>query len=152
MQSGVLFRRASGHDCPFCQFNDDDAKTGIQSVAKSLLKEWLDHPPKGFRWNRFMRRLRNHIIMRGNHFAFDLMDFEDACMRDDPIDFGQGERISRIGLATSDRNCTASVLSGITCFLLSNLLSMICFVFDYYSISAPMPRKRLATAGSCLGK
>jgi len=67
-----------------------DAKTGIQRVVKSLLKEWLDHPPKGFRVEPvYATPTQSYYYAR--KFTSHLMDFEDACMRDDPIDFGQGD-------------------------------------------------------------
>lgn len=67
-----------------------DAKSGIQRVVKSLLKEWLECPPDGFRVEP-VYATPTQSYYYGRRFTAQLMGFEDAWLRDAPIDYGQGD-------------------------------------------------------------
>lgn len=68
-----------------------DARTGIQRVVRSILKEWLHHPPDGYLVEtvyasvevgyRYARRF-THIFMGGD---------PDETVQDDPIDYAPGD-------------------------------------------------------------
>jgi len=67
-----------------------DAKSGIQRVVRSLLKEWLEHPPGGFRVEPvYATTTQSYTYAR--RFTAKLMGFEDAWLQDVPIDFGPGD-------------------------------------------------------------
>ncbi|MEM5329964.1 glycosyltransferase [Paraburkholderia sp. JHI2823] len=67
-----------------------DAKTGIQRVVRSLVKEWLTNPPEGFRVEPvYATTTQSYAYAR--RFTAQLMGFEDAWLQDAPIDYGPGD-------------------------------------------------------------
>lgn len=67
-----------------------DAKTGIQRVVRSLLKEWLEHPPAGFRVEPvYATPTQSYRYAR--RFTANMMGFEDVWLQDAPIDYGPGD-------------------------------------------------------------
>jgi glycosyltransferase involved in cell wall biosynthesis len=67
-----------------------DAKSGIQRVVKNLIKEWLEHPPEGFRVEPvYATPTQSYSYARC--FTAKLMGFYDAWLRDTPVDYGAGD-------------------------------------------------------------
>ncbi|MBP0633994.1 glycosyltransferase [Cupriavidus sp. AcVe19-6a] len=67
-----------------------DAKSGIQRVVCSLLKEWLEHPPEGFRVEP-VYATTEQAYRYARSFTMKLMGFEDHWLQDAPIDYGPGD-------------------------------------------------------------
>ncbi|KVK77466.1 glycosyl transferase family 1 [Burkholderia cepacia] len=75
-----------------------DAKSGIQRVVRSLVKEWLEHPPAGFRVEPvYATAAQSYTYAR--RFTAKLMGFEDAWLHDAPVDYGQGDLFLGLDLA-----------------------------------------------------
>lgn len=75
-----------------------DAKSGIQRVVRSLLKEWLEHPPAGFRVEPvYATAAQPYTYAR--RFTAKLMGFEDSWLHDAPVDYGQGDLFLGLDLA-----------------------------------------------------
>lgn len=75
-----------------------DAKSGIQRVVRSLVKEWLENPPAGFRVEPvYATPTQTYVYAR--RFAAKLMGFEDAWLHDAPIDYGHGDVFVGLDLA-----------------------------------------------------
>lgn len=69
---------------------EHDAKTGIQRVVRSLLKEWLENPPAGFRVEP-VYATPTEPYRYARRFTAKLMGFEDGWLQDAPIDYGLGD-------------------------------------------------------------
>ncbi|OXJ15848.1 glycosyltransferase [Burkholderia sp. HI2500] len=75
-----------------------DAKSGIQRVVRSLVKEWLEHPPAGFRVEPvYATAAQSYTYAR--RFTAELMGFEDAWLHDAPVDYGPGDIFLGLDLA-----------------------------------------------------
>ncbi|VWB12516.1 glycosyltransferase [Burkholderia metallica] len=75
-----------------------DAKSGIQRVVRSLVKEWLEHPPAGFRVEPvYATAAQSYTYAR--RFTAKLMGFEDAWLHDAPVDYGPGDMFLGLDLA-----------------------------------------------------
>jgi glycosyltransferase involved in cell wall biosynthesis len=75
-----------------------DAKSGIQRVVKSLVKEWLAHPPEGFRVEPvYATATQSYTYAR--RFTASLMGFDDAWLQDAPVDYGRGDLFLGLDLA-----------------------------------------------------
>ncbi|MEX3841117.1 glycosyltransferase [Paraburkholderia sp. BR10882] len=75
-----------------------DAKSGIQRVVRSLIKEWLERPPSGFRVEPvYATTAQSYNYAR--RFTAKLMGFEDAWLQDAPVDYGAGDVFLGLDLA-----------------------------------------------------
>lgn len=67
-----------------------DAKSGIQRVVRSVLKEWLSHPPAGYRVEPVYA-----TVDRGYHYArnftLGFLECPRDMLQDEPIDYTQGD-------------------------------------------------------------
>lgn len=75
-----------------------DAKSGIQRVVRSLIKEWLEHPPNGFRVEP-VYAIAGQSYAYARRFTTKLMGFEDVWLQDAPIDYGPGDVFLGLDLA-----------------------------------------------------
>ena len=67
-----------------------DAKTGIQRVVRNLLQAWLAEPPLGFRVEPVYAQA-GQGYRYARQFTTHFMGFSAATLRDDPIDFSNGD-------------------------------------------------------------
>ena len=67
-----------------------DARTGIQRVVRSVLKEWLENPPDGFRVEPVYATLAQPYRYARN-FAAQFTGAPSGALQDDPIDFSPGD-------------------------------------------------------------
>jgi glycosyltransferase involved in cell wall biosynthesis len=68
-----------------------DAKSGIQRVVRNILKEWLTHPPEGYRIEPVYATLE-HGYRYARRFTADFLDFSCSGLADDDsIDFAPGD-------------------------------------------------------------
>ncbi|MGC3028690.1 glycosyltransferase [Burkholderia sp. DN3021] len=75
-----------------------DAKSGIQRVVRSLIKEWLENPPAGFRVEPvYATAAQSYSYAR--RFTAKLMGFEDAWLHDAPVDYAPGDMFLGLDLA-----------------------------------------------------
>ncbi|MBU9256702.1 glycosyltransferase [Burkholderia multivorans] len=75
-----------------------DAKSGIQRVVRSLIKEWLERPPAGFRVEPvYAAAGQSYTYARA--FTAKMMGFEDPWLRDAPVDYAPGDVFLGLDLA-----------------------------------------------------
>lgn len=67
-----------------------DARTGIQRVVRSVLKEWLENPPDGFRVVPVYATLAQPYRY-ARKFAAQFIGAPSEALEDDPIDFAPGD-------------------------------------------------------------
>ncbi len=67
-----------------------DARTGIQRVVRSVLKEWLENPPEGFRVEPVYATL-TEPYRYARKFVAQFMGTPAEAMNDEPIDFAPGD-------------------------------------------------------------
>ena len=67
-----------------------DSKSGIQRVVKSILKEWLTHPPEGYRVEPVYATME-HSYLYARHFTADFMNLPIIGLADEPIDLAPGD-------------------------------------------------------------
>ncbi|WP_028213178.1 glycosyltransferase [Paraburkholderia mimosarum] len=75
-----------------------DAKSGIQRVVRSLIKEWLERPPSGFRVEPVYATTADSYNY-ARRFTTNLMGFKDPWLQDAPIDYGPGDVFLGLDLA-----------------------------------------------------
>lgn len=67
-----------------------DAKTGIQRVVRSILREWLLHPPKGYRIEPVYATTEQGYYY-ARQFTKHFINSNDHALPDTPIDFSPGD-------------------------------------------------------------
>ena len=67
-----------------------DSRTGIQRVVRSVLKEWLENPPDGFRVEPVYATLAQPYWY-ARKFAAQFTGAPSGALQDDPIDFSPGD-------------------------------------------------------------
>jgi glycosyltransferase involved in cell wall biosynthesis len=67
-----------------------DAKSGIQRVVRSILTEWLHHPPMGFRVEPVYATL-DHGYRYARRFTRNFLGYADETLQDEPIDYVPGD-------------------------------------------------------------
>jgi glycosyltransferase involved in cell wall biosynthesis len=67
-----------------------DAKTGIQRVVRSILKEWLMNPPDGWRVEPVYASI-GQPYRYARHFAATLLAISSEYLEDEPIDIAPGD-------------------------------------------------------------
>lgn len=67
-----------------------DAKTGIQRVVRSILKQWLMNPPACYRVEPIYATL-DHGYRYARQFVSRFLGNLDETLRDDPIDYAPGD-------------------------------------------------------------
>lgn len=67
-----------------------DAKSGIQRVVRSILKEWLANPPEGYRVEPVYATV-DQGYRYARHFAANFMKLPHAGLANEPIDFAPGD-------------------------------------------------------------
>lgn len=67
-----------------------DAKTGIQRVVRSILKEWLTHPPTGYRVEPVYATVEQGYRY-ARQFTLGFLGDEAAPFVDEPIDYAPGD-------------------------------------------------------------
>lgn len=69
-----------------------DARTGIQRVVRSILKEWLAHPPEGYRVEPVYATLNHHDPYRyARQFTLKFLGMKERQLQDEPIDYAPGD-------------------------------------------------------------
>jgi glycosyltransferase involved in cell wall biosynthesis len=67
-----------------------DAKSGIQRVVRSILREWLVNPPKGYRVEPVYANIDQHYFY-ARQFSAKVMGSLEETLYDDPIDYAPGD-------------------------------------------------------------
>ncbi len=67
-----------------------DAKTGIQRVVRSVLAEWLDYPPEGYRVEPVFATLE-HGYRYARQFTARFLGLKDVALSDDPVAIHPGD-------------------------------------------------------------
>lgn len=67
-----------------------DARTGIQRVVRSVLKEWLENPPVGYRVEP-VYATTDESYRYARRFTANFMDIPASVGNDEPIDFAVGD-------------------------------------------------------------
>jgi glycosyltransferase involved in cell wall biosynthesis len=67
-----------------------DAKTGIQRVVRSILKEWLTNPPEGYRVEPVYATIENGYRY-ARRFTCQFLEVQVGLLNDEPIDFAPGD-------------------------------------------------------------
>lgn len=67
-----------------------DARTGIQRVVRSVLKEWLENPPEGFRVEP-VYATRTEPYRYARRFVAQFIGAPTEAVSDEPIDFAPGD-------------------------------------------------------------
>jgi glycosyltransferase involved in cell wall biosynthesis len=67
-----------------------DAKSGIQRVVRSILNEWLHHPPAGYRVEPVYATVAQGYRY-ARRFTLDFLGCSDDTLRDEPIDYAPGD-------------------------------------------------------------
>jgi len=67
-----------------------DAKSGIQRVVRSILKEWLHHPPPGYRVEPVFATLE-HGYRYARQFTLGFLGEPVIDLHDEPIDYAPGD-------------------------------------------------------------
>lgn len=68
-----------------------DSKSGIQRVVKSILKELLENPPKGYRIEPMHVNSDNSSYIYANTFTCDFLSYEAYSDKNNLIDFKKGD-------------------------------------------------------------
>lgn len=68
-----------------------DARSGIQRVVKSVLKELMDNPPKGYRIEPVYALLDGEGYRYARSYTLNLMGCSENFLRDEFIEFRQGD-------------------------------------------------------------
>ncbi len=68
-----------------------DARSGIQRVVKSILKELMDSPPKGYRIEPVYAHLDGEGYRYARSYTLNLMGCPESFLRDEFVDFRQGD-------------------------------------------------------------
>jgi glycosyltransferase involved in cell wall biosynthesis len=67
-----------------------DARSGIQRVVRNVLKEWLNHPPAGYRVEPvYATTERDYRYAR--RFTHSFLGYPGSALRDEPIDYAPGD-------------------------------------------------------------
>lgn len=72
------------------EFVQRDAKSGIQRVVRSILMEWLNHPPAGYRVEPVYATVEQGYRY-ARRFTLGFLGCPDARLQDDPIDYASGD-------------------------------------------------------------
>jgi glycosyltransferase involved in cell wall biosynthesis len=67
-----------------------DAKSGIQRVVRSILKEWLQHSPAGYRVEPVYATVEQGYRY-ARRFTLDFLGCSDDTLQDEPIDYAPGD-------------------------------------------------------------
>lgn len=67
-----------------------DSKTGIQRVVRSILKEWLHHPPAGYRVEP-VYAIADQSYRYARRFTLDFLGCPADTLNDEPIDYAPGD-------------------------------------------------------------
>ncbi len=67
-----------------------DVKTGIQRVVRSILKEWLNHPPEGYRVEPVYATMEKGYRY-ARSFTHSFLGYPGNAMEDEPIDYAPGD-------------------------------------------------------------
>lgn len=67
-----------------------DAKSGIQRVVRSILKEWLANPPEGYRVEPVYATV-DQGYRYARHFTANFMKWPQSDLADEPIDYANGD-------------------------------------------------------------
>jgi glycosyltransferase involved in cell wall biosynthesis len=67
-----------------------DARSGIQRVVRSVLKEWLCNPPEGYRVEAVYGSVDDGYRY-AKRFTLDFMDWPSAALEDELIDYAPGD-------------------------------------------------------------
>jgi glycosyltransferase involved in cell wall biosynthesis len=67
-----------------------DARSGIQRVVRSILKEWLSHPPTAYRVEPVYASV-NQGYRYARRFTLNFIGYPDNALQDDPIDYAPGD-------------------------------------------------------------
>jgi glycosyltransferase involved in cell wall biosynthesis len=67
-----------------------DAKSGIQRVVRSILKEWLNHPPEGYRVEP-VYAMGNRGYRYACCFKQEFLGCADEVLKDEPIEYAPGD-------------------------------------------------------------
>ena len=67
-----------------------DAKTGIQRVVRSILKEWLHHPPAGYRLEPVFATVE-HGYRYARRFSLAFLGCPESTLQDEPIEYAPGD-------------------------------------------------------------
>jgi len=84
-----------------------DAKSGIQRVVRSILKEWLAHPPVGYRVEPVFATV-DQGYRYARRFTARFLDIPTDGLKDEPIDFGPGDVFSGLDLQPQVQTAQAS--------------------------------------------
>lgn len=68
-----------------------DARSGIQRVVRSILTDWLNNPPEGFRIEPVYANQDKHGYYFARSFTCKFMGIENANVHDEPVDFVKGD-------------------------------------------------------------
>ncbi|MEM3291063.1 MAG: glycosyltransferase, partial [Candidatus Micrarchaeaceae archaeon] len=68
-----------------------DAKTGIQRVTRSILKELIDNPPKGYKIEPVYATSEKEGYFYARQFTMTFLDCPKDTLEDEPIDFYSGD-------------------------------------------------------------
>jgi glycosyltransferase involved in cell wall biosynthesis len=67
-----------------------DAKSGIQRVVRSVLKEWLNHPPAGCRIEPVYATVEQGYRY-ARRFTLGFLGCPDVALQDEPVDYASGD-------------------------------------------------------------
>lgn len=67
-----------------------DARTGVQRVVRSILKEWLSHPPEGYRVEP-VYGTEHDGYRYARRFTLDFMHWPPVALEDELIDYAPGD-------------------------------------------------------------
>jgi len=67
-----------------------DARSGIQRVVRSILKEWLDHPPAGYRVEPVYATV-DQSYRYARHFTQGFLGYPDEALRDETMEYTPGD-------------------------------------------------------------
>jgi glycosyltransferase involved in cell wall biosynthesis len=67
-----------------------DAKSGIQRVVRNILKEWLNHPPAGYRVEPVYATMENGYRY-ARCFTHSFLGYPSSALQDEPIDYAPGD-------------------------------------------------------------
>ncbi|MCE8014242.1 glycosyltransferase [Halomonas daqingensis] len=68
-----------------------DAKTGIQRVVRSILREWLSHPPEGYRIEPVYASMTQNGYRYARQFTLDFLGCPSTALNDEPISYRAGD-------------------------------------------------------------
>lgn len=68
-----------------------DAKSGIQRVVRSILMQWLENPPEGYRVEPVYANNDRDGYNFARSFTAKFLSIEDVHLQDEPVDFVEGD-------------------------------------------------------------